>query len=130
MIAIDTNVLVRYITRDHPRQELKVRKLFERSAIYVSATVLLETEWVLRSAYGYGTDAIAAAMDILADNDGVVVDNPSRLQMAIDGYRAGLDFGDALHLAHCIAVETFATFDAALIKRASRTFSNPTVVNP
>ena len=52
MLAIDTNVIVRYLTGDHPQQARKARTLIESEHVFVCTTVLLETEWVLRSVYG------------------------------------------------------------------------------
>ena len=51
MIAIDTNILVRLVTRDDDAQAKRAAALFEREAIYVGKTVLLETEWVLHFSY-------------------------------------------------------------------------------
>lgn len=56
MKAIDTNVLVRFLVNDDPIQAEKVRRLFEsaeqnREAFFVPILVLLETIWVLESAY-------------------------------------------------------------------------------
>ena len=56
MKAIDTNVLVRFLVNDDRVQSAKVRQLFataekERSMFYVPLLVLLETIWVLESAY-------------------------------------------------------------------------------
>lgn len=52
MVAVDTNVLVRLLVNDDARQARRARALFEREEIFISPTVLLESEWVLRSAYG------------------------------------------------------------------------------
>ena len=51
MIAADTNVLVRLVTDDEPRQTAQARQLFETETIFLAKTVLLETEWVLRRLY-------------------------------------------------------------------------------
>ena len=56
MNAIDTNVLVRFLVNDDPVQSAEVRQLFaiaerERAMFYVALLVLLETIWVLESAY-------------------------------------------------------------------------------
>jgi predicted nucleic-acid-binding protein len=130
MIGIDTNVLVRFITRDDERQERKARSLFLRSVVRVTATVLLETEWVLRSIYRFDRIRVADALTVIVDNDRVVVDDPDRMRAAIEGYRAGLDFADALHLASSNDVDEFATFDRALIKAAPAAFDHPPVISP
>ena len=58
MIAVDTKVLVRFLTRDDETQFKKAVKLFREPRIFVSESVLFETEWVLRYAYEFSPDAI------------------------------------------------------------------------
>ena len=53
MIAIDTNLVVRYLSGDHPEQSARARALVDQNPVFVGLTVVLEVEWVLRSAYGY-----------------------------------------------------------------------------
>ena len=129
-VAIDTNVLVRFITRDNAAQERAARALFARSVILVGATVVMETEWVLRRSYQYSRDRIASVLDVLLDNEGVVLDEPDRIQAALQAYRKGLDFADALHLTGCGKAEVFATFDRSLARRAANAFTRPRVVAP
>ena len=57
MLAIDANVIVRVLTRDDPGQAERARRLIEVEEVFVSVTVLLETERVLRGAYGYSARA-------------------------------------------------------------------------
>ena len=51
MIAFDTNLLVRALVDHHPEQVAAVRQLIASDSIFISRTVLLETEWVLRARY-------------------------------------------------------------------------------
>jgi predicted nucleic acid-binding protein len=51
VIAIDTNVVVRFLVNDDREQARRARALIDGEAVFVATTVLLETEWVLRSAY-------------------------------------------------------------------------------
>jgi len=53
MIAVDTNVLVRFLVRDDAKQAARAAALIQANEIWVCKTVLLETEWVLRSLYGF-----------------------------------------------------------------------------
>ncbi len=53
MLAIDTNVVVRLLAKDHPEQSAKARALLERETVFVALTVILEAERVLRSVYGF-----------------------------------------------------------------------------
>ncbi|MBK6617096.1 MAG: hypothetical protein IPG31_01600 [Nitrosomonas sp.] len=51
MIAIDTDVVVRLLTRDDAAQYEKAYQLFEKQNVFIGDTVILETEWVLRFAF-------------------------------------------------------------------------------
>ncbi len=53
MIAVDTNILVRFLTRDDEQQYQKSLNLFQNFNIFIPDTVILETEWVLRFAYKF-----------------------------------------------------------------------------
>ena len=53
MLAVDTNLIVRYLTGDHPKQSLRARALIDGEPVFVGVTVVLEVEWVLRSTYEY-----------------------------------------------------------------------------
>lgn len=120
MVAIDTNVLVRFLTNDHPQQSPRARALLESHEVFVALTVLLETEWVLRSAYGLAPERLHAALRAFAGLPQVRIETPSRLAEALDRAEAGLDFADALHLGAASPTESFATFDARLLKGARR----------
>jgi predicted nucleic acid-binding protein len=120
MVAIDANVLVRFLTGDHPGQAARARALFEREEVFVATTVLLETEWVLRSAYGFRREAVVGALRALAGLPRVRVEDPGRLAEALDRAAAGFDFADALHLATAQAAQGFATFDTRLVRAARR----------
>mgnify|MGYP006153907789 CR=1 FL=1 len=62
MRAIDTNVLVRFLTADDPRQAQAARGVIEAGKIFIGTTVVLETEWVLRAGYRLSSPEIAAAL--------------------------------------------------------------------
>lgn len=121
MIAVDTNVLVRVITNDDLAQASRAAKLLARpDRVFVPKTVVLELEWVLRSAYGIDRQAIAAAIHRLQDLSNVEMEDDSVVALALNWYEAGLDFADGLHLASAGPDLDFATFDAALRKKARR----------
>ena len=61
MLAIDTNIVVRYLTADHPEQSPKAKWLIDGEEVFVCTTVLLETEWVLRSVYDFAPADIVKA---------------------------------------------------------------------
>ena len=57
MIAVDSNVLVRFLVLDDAKQAARAAALIRANEIWVSKTVLLETEWVLRSLYGFSPES-------------------------------------------------------------------------
>lgn len=120
MIALDTTVVVRLLVDDDPAQTRRARKLLETRTVQVLPTVLLETEWVLRGAYGLGCPAIAGSIRKLLGLPNVTLGNAQAIGAALDWFEAGLDFADALHLALAGEAEKFLTFDARLARRARR----------
>ena len=119
MLAIDTNVIVRFLTGDDPRQARRARALIDTEAVFVATTVMLETEWVLRSAYGFTGAQVSQALIAFAGLPGVTLQEPERLARALDWAARGLDFADALHLAAAAAAGGFRTFDRRLARRAA-----------
>ena len=118
MLAIDTNVIVRYLTGDHPEQSPRSRRLIDGQPVFVAATVILETEWVLRSAYGHDQAAIVNALRALGGLPTVEIEDAAIVSSALDLAEAGMDFADALHLGRSRHCEGFATFDRKLVKTA------------
>ena len=84
MKAVDTNVVVRYLTGDVPAQAAKARKVIGSGNIFVGTTVLLESEWVLRSVYGFSRNDIAKALRAFAGLPGIMIENPVLLAEALD----------------------------------------------
>ncbi|HMO45041.1 MAG TPA: type II toxin-antitoxin system VapC family toxin [Rubrivivax sp.] len=93
-----------------------VAALSERS--YVSVTVLLELEWVLRGFYELPAKDISRVLRSLAGIEHVTIEDRDAVLAAIDAFDKGLDFADALHLARSSRASGFATFDRRLVKRA------------
>jgi predicted nucleic-acid-binding protein len=118
VIALDTNVVVRFLTRDDPGQAMRAKALIETGAAFVPRTVVLETEWVLRTIYRFKRDAIAAGLTKLLGLPGVEIEDRPTVARALDWCRQGLDFADALHLASSVQAQAFATFDRALQRKA------------
>src|ERR1700736_5771094 len=99
MLAVDTNVIVRFLTRDDAEEFARADTLIREQHIYVATTVLLETEWVLRSLYRYDRTRIAQVLRELAGLMRVILENTARVAKALDWVECGMDFADALHLA-------------------------------
>lgn len=121
MIALDTNVIVRVVTRDDPEQTEAARKLLESAeSLWLAKTVLLETEWVLRHAYRLGRDQIAQTFRKLLGYRPLRVEDRATVVRALDWHRAGLDLADALHLASSSEAAHFATFDRKLARQTEQ----------
>ena len=102
MRAVDTNVVVRYLTGDHPEQAASARAAIDEGSVFASTTVMLESEWVLRSVYGFAATEIAAALRSFSGLPSVSVENPVLLADALDRAETGMD-ADALHLGTAAA---------------------------
>jgi predicted nucleic-acid-binding protein len=118
MIAVDTNIVVRLLVRDDPAQAAHATALVRDNRVLLLTSVLLETEWVLRSRYRVPRGTILDGLRRLVGLDQVTLDQPAIATRALDAFAAGLDLADALHLAGSGAATEFATFDRALAHRA------------
>jgi predicted nucleic-acid-binding protein len=127
MIAVDTNVPVRFLVRDHAKQAARAEALIRANETWVSKTVLLETEWVLRSLYGISPETVAGALRALAGLRTVFLEDELAVAKALDWFKEGLDFADALHLASVGNVKQFATFDRKLARQVRRTTTLETI---
>lgn len=118
MIAIDTNIVVRYLTRDHPVQSVRAREIVDGQPTFVAVTVVLETEWVLRSAYGYKPADVARALRAFGGLPGVTIEDEGAVSTAFDLVERGMDFADALHFGRSDKADGFLTFDRRFVKAA------------
>jgi predicted nucleic-acid-binding protein len=118
MRAVDTNVVVRYLAADHPAQTARAKTLIDGTQVWISLTVVLEAEWVLRRSYGFRPIAITASLRTLVGQPTVQVENPSALARALQLCDSGMDFANALHVAAASHCDGFDTFDVALAKEA------------
>jgi predicted nucleic-acid-binding protein len=127
VIAFDTNHLVRHIVQDDPAQSQAVAELLTRETaagrtIRILDLVLLETSWVLESAYGFDRGALAEVLGALLDDGAFRFDDADLLRKAIDRFRQGrADFADCLILTR-VEAEGLAlkTFDRRLAKEIGR----------
>jgi len=102
MIGIDTNVLVRLIVADEPRQAAVARNFIrERCSSadpgFVSNVVLAEIAWILATGYGYSRLQIADTIDQIMETVQLQVESSTDIAAALVEYRAGpADFADCL----------------------------------
>jgi predicted nucleic-acid-binding protein len=118
MLAVDTNILVRYVTDDDPLQARRAKRLIETNDVFIATTVVLEAEWVLRGLYRFTRKQIVAGLTILFGLPTVRLEHPVRVSRALGRAEAGMDFADALHLAAAEDCEAFITFDRNFAKAA------------
>jgi predicted nucleic-acid-binding protein len=126
MLGVDTNVLLRYLTRDDPPQYEKARRLIARGVsrgepVLVSLLVLLETEWVLRSRYELVKSEIVAAFSALLDTAELAFEDEPSVERAVYSWKdSAADFTDCLIEAHNqrLGCRATATFDGNALKLA------------
>ena len=128
MRGIDTNIVVRLLTADDPKQAEAARHAIEGKDVCLGITVLLEAEWVLRAGYDFKPAEIAGALRGLAGLPGMSVEEPAQLALALEWMELGMDFADALHMARSGHCTEFLTFDRKLAKRAKALNTIPVVI--
>ena len=105
MAALDTNVLVRFLVRDHLVQLASATRLISPAiqageVLFVPITVALELEWVLRSNFGFSKTTVTHAIAQLLSSTELVFESESALEIALVLYaQSGADFSDCLHVA-------------------------------
>ena len=125
MIALDTNLLVRLLTNDDPRQAAKVEAWLKgnvtpKAPAYVDHVVLCELGWVLERSYGYARAEVHAALAALLGQDHLKVESPGLVRQALLLYADGpADFSDYLLAvrAQAVGYSPVLTLD----KKAART---------
>lgn len=103
MIGLDTNILVRFLTRDDPEQSARVKVLMSGLAPdrpgFIAREVVLELVWVLERAYGLSRAEVAQALDALLEARELKVEAADRVALATDRYRrGGAGFADQMIL--------------------------------
>lgn len=127
MIAFDTNLLVRAVVADDQAQVIVVKQLIMQDSIFISRTVLMETEWVLRSVYKKSRDEIHEFFRALLEVDNTEIESSVEVGYALDWYELGADFADALHLAVCGSA-VMHSFDKGFCKTAREAGLTPPIV--
>ncbi|MSO61607.1 MAG: PIN domain-containing protein [Acidobacteria bacterium] len=120
MRAIDTNVLVRIITRDDPRQATAADAFIANGA-WVSVLALAEATWVLVSVYGMSAAELATSVRMLLDHEHLTLQDPEVVEAALENFSAkpSVGFSDALllELARKAGHPPLGTFDRNLGRR-------------
>lgn len=112
-ITADTNILVRAVVRDHPRQAAAAAKaLREAEIVAVPLSCLCEFVWVLGRVYKFRNDVIASAIEALLESSNTQTDRQA-VKSALGILKAGGDFADGIiaHEGRWLGGETFVSFD-------------------
>jgi predicted nucleic-acid-binding protein len=118
MIAVDTNVLVGLLTGDDLKQSAIARSIFTAEEVWIAKTVLLETEWVLRSVYAFKPEVIQRAFAMLLGLPNVRAEDAGAPAAALILLGKKIEFADALHLQSRPEAARFVSFDEAFLRRA------------
>ena len=128
MIGLDTNVLVRYVMQDDPRQSPRATRLIESLSAdepgFVPVVALVELVWVLAGSYALERAQIATVLDTLLRSKEMVVDRADLVTQALQRCGAGgVDFADALieRIAAAAGCSATMSFDAGAMKAAAMT---------
>ncbi|PWC33211.1 type II toxin-antitoxin system VapC family toxin [Azospirillum sp. TSO35-2] len=97
-LAIDTNVLVRFLTWDDPEQAAEAARVIEDAeTVFISTVVLCEVVWVLKRAYRYKASEIVATLRDLIESR-TVETNRAAAESGLRLLGAGGDFADGVIL--------------------------------
>jgi predicted nucleic-acid-binding protein len=129
VIAVDTNVLARFLLNDTPTQSTAAADLLRAELCTAPVTVILELVWVLESR-GWQRQNIAAALHMLSTLDKFAVQNADAFAAALSWYEQGMGFADSLHLALSSNASQFKSFDKDFIKASRRLKTIPLVSLP
>jgi predicted nucleic-acid-binding protein len=123
MIAVDTNILVRYAIKDDRKQAAAATSFLKKNSCFIPKTVLLELAWVLSSSSGYNLpkETTCERLRHICGLPTIRVEDAQSVAQAINWHEQGLDLADALHLASSENLSGFATMDRKLIKKADQT---------
>jgi predicted nucleic-acid-binding protein len=119
MRAVDTNVLVRLVTRDDAKQ-VAAAEAFVASGAWVPHLALAEATWVLAAVYDRGAEAIAIAVEMLLNHQHLTVQDADAVAAAVGQFRRR----PALGFSDCLMLEVvrkaghgpLGTFDRGLAK--------------
>jgi predicted nucleic-acid-binding protein len=126
MNGLDTNILIRYLTQDHPIQSPKATEIIERRFTrerpgFISLVTMAEVVWVLGSVYALADREIADTVERMLQADTLVVQNEQQVFTAMVALKQGWGaFADALiaALGAWAGCESTLTFDKKALRLA------------
>ena len=102
MIALDTNIFIRYLTQDHPKQAKILNKLFDdaekrKTPLFINLITVCEIVWVLESCYNQSKEMIIETIKIILKTPCLKIDNEEVVTKALSDYtHTNADFSDCL----------------------------------
>ena len=100
MIALDTNILLRYLTQDDPVQSPKANRVIDRLTEeepgFISLVTILEIVWVRKSIYKRTAHEIADEVEMILAADSLEVQNEQEVYQAVIALRRTDEFEDGL----------------------------------
>ena len=132
MVALDTNVIVRYIAQDDPLQSAAATRVFEEVITdenhgFITSIAMCETIWVLSRAYGQPREKLVQVIEALLKADKLEVEHRDLVWGAMDDFRNGeADFSDYLiaRIGKAQGALTTLSFDEKALK-SKDLFSRP-----
>ncbi len=119
MRAVDTNVLVRLVTRDNVKQ-VAIADAFVANGAWVPQLAIAEATWVLASVYERGPEAVATAVEMLLSHEHLTVQDAEVVAAAVAQFRQypKVGFSDCLmvEVARKAGHTPLGTFDRGLGK--------------
>ncbi len=127
MIALDTNILLRYLIDSDQTLGRKAQNIIEGNKCFISRVVLLETYQVLESFYQLDKSEILNTLKVIFGIDNLVVEDYLATSRAVEWYEAGMDFADALALVSANEHNLLVTFDRKFAHLAKKLKTIPSV---
>ena len=125
MRGLDTNVLVRYLVQDNPKQAAQASQFIEthcteETPCFIGQIVLCELAWVLESNYHQSREQIASVIEQLLQVGQLEVMEPEVVWRTLDDYKhSNADFPDHLlaRVNEAEGCESTVTFDKKAAKQ-------------
>ena len=127
MIALDTNILLRYILNDNKTLSPLAKSLIDTRDCFVPLLALAEAGYVLQSFFKASRQEMLGFAQVLLETPRLAFENEERLPAALAGFKEGIDWFDAMLWASCPPGHTLATLDRKFASGAARLRWQPAV---
>ena len=128
--AVDTNVFVRLFVEDNPDQYRRANAVFDAHTVFVLNTVLIESEWVLRSIYHFSPVQIVPLMQAALEVRSIEFEDIQIVRKAVSAFAGGMNFADAMLLFSAVDCDEIFSFDAPFRRKALKVPNSIKVTEP